>query len=308
MMQAMINSQQQQTDRLIAKLGPRAGCEMSDSQPRPSTSRHSRSNPNETDVVDSHDSCSEGEVDVSENEYDELEGIFSKSGDKDNYDESDVANLVSELKSFFEDSKETSTDVRSELASTVSDGIRNNVNMKKLKVIMDKYKRPRNCEALIVPAVKEELDVSAMGNTSVNIKDLLVKSMDTIRLMSGAISELNKRRRDGFKPDLSGPYKRLCSTKITTSKWLFGDDLGKKIKEISDSKQLSKKMGENLRRNSLTDIGRTITDNLIRATQSTILVADTGSTPTEVVTPRLNNRTSSRSLFLQKREGERKLQ
>ncbi|XP_046548524.1 uncharacterized protein LOC124258492 [Haliotis rubra] len=243
MMRAMIDAQQKQTDRLMAKLGPRLGYEISDSQPGPSTS-----------------------------------GLEQSKPDKQDDGESDVAGLVAELKSFFDDTDETSPNVRAELASTVSDGIRNVVNIKKIKAIMEKYKRPGNCEGLLVPQVNDEiwrqartfahtrdiqhqhtqalitkalipviqatdhLMAAALGETPVNVKELLVKSMDAIRLLSGAISEVNKKRREGFKPEVGAPYKRLCTEKVTTTKYLFGDDLPKKVKDISDSKQLGLKM------------------------------------------------------------------
>ncbi|XP_046584223.1 cyclin-K-like [Haliotis rubra] len=57
------------------------------------------------------------------------------------------------------------------------------------------------------------------------------------------VKPVASKRREAFKPDLSGPYKRLCQPNaVVTTANVFGDELGKKIEDITDSKHLTSKL------------------------------------------------------------------
>ena len=43
------------------------------------------------------------------------------------------------------------------------------------------------------------------------------------------------RRRDLIKPELNQGFKQLCSTNVPVTEELFGDDLHKQVKDISES-------------------------------------------------------------------------
>ena len=53
------------------------------------------------------------------------------------------------------------------------------------------------------------------------------------------------KRRELIKPDLESPFKKLCKPEIAPTTKLFGDDLSKQLKELTEvsrvGKQLQKK-------------------------------------------------------------------
>ena len=50
------------------------------------------------------------------------------------------------------------------------------------------------------------------------------------------------KRREIIKPDLNPPYTRLCMEEIKPSTKLFGDDLSKHLKEMSEVKRAGQQM------------------------------------------------------------------
>ena len=68
--------------------------------------------------------------------------------------------------------------------------------------------------------------------------------MDGVLLMANANIELNLRRREALKPELHTSYRYLCapSNPITTE--LFGDDLPKAVKHITDTNRITSKLSK----------------------------------------------------------------
>ena len=52
-----------------------------------------------------------------------------------------------------------------------------------------------------------------------------------LTLIAHSVYELNLSRRELIRPDLNEQYKQLCSSQTPISKFLFGDDLPKAVKE-----------------------------------------------------------------------------
>ncbi|XP_046575441.1 uncharacterized protein LOC124283427 [Haliotis rubra] len=201
---------------------------------------------------------------------------------KGNPEDDNIITLMADFHEFFGEDDDTSESLREDLAKSVNEGMTKSPHMGKLKEVMGRYKRPKNCEALRVPKANEEiwqqakpatrtkdlraqqtqgLMVKAMipliqltdalmsaivTKSEVDIKDTLMKATDAIRLLAGAHGDLNTKRREGFKTDLKGPYKKLCFAMPgkNSGTYLFGDELGKRIKDISDASQLGCKLGQ----------------------------------------------------------------
>ncbi|XP_046553072.1 uncharacterized protein LOC124262610 [Haliotis rubra] len=223
--------------------------------------------------------------DISADESDLFDSLLNschqEKFDNDTNNEDDISainELVCDLRDFFGNDEDTSEKIRTDLAQTVNDGVSKQPTMAKIKTVMDRYKRPENCEGLTVPRINEEIWHQAKAHTKskdlksqhlqgllikamiplvqitdslmavvtdgkeLDIKGTMRKAMDTIRLLAAAHADLNTKRRESFKQDLSGPYKRLCSASGPTTKYLFGDDLTKRIKEISEANRLGKKI------------------------------------------------------------------
>ena len=79
-----------------------------------------------------------------------------------------------------------------------------------------------------------------------NVRETVDQVMDCIAIFHNANWNLNMRRRDVIKPDVHSPYTRLCKEDIKSSSKLFGDDLSKYLKEMTDAK----KAGQQMQRNS----------------------------------------------------------
>ena len=71
---------------------------------------------------------------------------------------------------------------------------------------------------------------------------LVNQLMDGVLLMANSNTQLNLRRREALKPELHTSYHYLCapSNPITTE--LFGDDLPKAVKDITDTNRITSKL------------------------------------------------------------------
>ena len=56
--------------------------------------------------------------------------------------------------------------------------------------------------------------------------------------MGHSINEVNIKRRELIKPDLNDQFKQLCGSHTPVTRLLFGDDLPKSVKEISETNKL----------------------------------------------------------------------
>ena len=57
---------------------------------------------------------------------------------------------------------------------------------------------------------------------------------ESFLLLSTANFELNSVRKEFIKPDLNPQLSNLCKPSNKVTKWLFGDDLGKQVKEMQE--------------------------------------------------------------------------
>ena len=70
-----------------------------------------------------------------------------------------------------------------------------------------------------------------------NTREVLNQVMDAIAILGNANWRLNMKRREIIKPELNPPYTRLCKEEIKPSQKLYGDDLPKHLKEMTDAKR-----------------------------------------------------------------------
>jgi hypothetical protein len=66
--------------------------------------------------------------------------------------------------------------------------------------------------------------------------------MDSVALLGNANWKLNMKRRELIKPDLNPPITRLCREEIKPTLKLFGDDLPKHMKDMSEATKVGKQM------------------------------------------------------------------
>lgn len=75
-----------------------------------------------------------------------------------------------------------------------------------------------------------------------DVKNHLALANDTLTMMQIAFADLSQRRRHFLKPDLTKEFKTLCAVDNSVTSKLFCDDLDNHINEITDARQLSRKI------------------------------------------------------------------
>ena len=193
----------------------------------------------------------------------------------------EAVDVLTGLEAFYDASEQVAPDVDGQLANIVGNLCRTKLAEDKLKEKLSAYVRPGNCEQLTLPRVNPEIWEKLSPNTrSADIKlqrvqnanvqamiaithatDTLVAAtksgenfskekltttittlVDGLALMANATQELNQRRREGQRTDLNVAYKGLCNNDTGMSRFLYGDDLPARIKEINETNRVGSKL------------------------------------------------------------------
>lgn len=244
-------------------------------------------NPSETVLEELSDSAS-SHVDVEANltelldEIEENEGkneAGESSGEKSQHEECEDE-LLSEIAGDFTEDTDIGPDINKKLASIINDSVSKKVSGDKVKELLGKYPRPKNCTTQVPkvnPAIwtklspptkskdikmqkmqkyleKTILSLSVLSDSILSAKinktpekmdlnDILRKILDAITLTGLAQQELNLKRRELMKPDMNPEYRQLCSAQVPVTKLLFGDDLPKSIKDLKETNKVAGKLG-----------------------------------------------------------------
>lgn len=156
----------------------------------------------------------------------------------------------------------------------------------KLKTLLDKYKRPENCEDIKATKVnpeiwnqlnpnKRKVDLqlsnmqqvvrkatfgtlqttnvllqNASGSTNSN---LIIQSVDVVALLGHVNTQLAQFRREQIKPALKQEYSTICTAEVPlTSQYLFGDELAKQLRDAKESSKISQSVGHSAQRRPYT--------------------------------------------------------
>ncbi len=185
----------------------------------------------------------------------------------------------------------TGPTVNEKLSRFVNKRFESRMTTDKVKEKMEKFCVPENCDRVHVPAVNlpvwsnlnrytrgmdirmsniQRTLVSAssaivecletLSNTETKIDDstgtsLLGKLTDSVAMIGHAHYDLSLRRREILRPSIQEQYKPLCGQNVPVTKWLFGDDLQKEMKEVRETGRIGKSFakshwskGDNFRR------------------------------------------------------------
>ena len=82
--------------------------------------------------------------------------------------------------------------------------------------------------------------ITAPGMPSKN--EVVNNLMDGVLLLANANMELNVCRREALRPELNASYRYLCAPSNPISSELFGDDLPKAVKDITDTNRITSKL------------------------------------------------------------------
>ena len=159
--------------------------------------------------------------------------------------------------------------VNETLARVVNSGIRAKIDRNVAKELCEKFVRPRNCEALVVPKINKELwNTSAFKKTTkegdkcfqtaqrymsqgliplVSLMDKLLETdqaeefrlaKESFQLLAYAHRDISNIRRQQLKGVVSDKYKQLCNDSTPLTGNLLGDDLEKQIKTLDEMRKV----------------------------------------------------------------------
>lgn len=82
-------------------------------------------------------------------------------------------------------------------------------------------------------------------STSLQLNELITNNIDVVALLGHAAHELSHLRREKLKPALKPAYYALCSSETITAstKYLFGDDLAKQIRDAKATNRIGNAVG-----------------------------------------------------------------
>ena len=106
-------------------------------------------------------------------------------------------------------------------------------------------KKLQNVQASIVKgAISLAKMANVMGQSeNPEMSELLSTVMESLALFGHANRQLCMFRREAMKPDMKGEYSHLCSHNLKFTDYLFGDDVPKTVKDISDCSKISNRLG-----------------------------------------------------------------
>ncbi|XP_030839170.1 uncharacterized protein LOC115923104 [Strongylocentrotus purpuratus] len=145
----------------------------------------------------------------------------------------------------------------SELANSASYLMGHNLEEKTIEETATKYPCPANCILMDAPKVNTAIWENLPAETRSRdlklqrIQKALTKGIgafvqtldshnmsdtqqDALALLCNANFEMNCMRKDMIRPDMNKNYTHLCKPANPVTKLLFGDELGKKVKDLQD--------------------------------------------------------------------------
>lgn len=182
--------------------------------------------------------------------------------------------ILQNLEKNYKASDQEGPDIHASLAKIITNMITEKSDDDKVNELRKRYPKPKNCELLTETSVNlaiwnnlsEKARISDIklqrsqkslvkGTTAVitvvnevlnepewppkqKVVDTL---MDSVQLLTNANRELNIRRREALRPELHSSYRHLCSASNPITRELFGDDLTKAVKDITDTNRITSK-------------------------------------------------------------------
>ena len=183
--------------------------------------------------------------------------------------------ILGQLQKEFDLAEHKGAEINANLAAIVSKLLKEETEEDKLTEIKKRYPGPRNCERLAETRVnlpiwnnllekarsadiklqkvqkspvKGATAVASVVNNLITAPGMPSKNevvnnfMDGVLLLANANMELNVRRREALRPELHASCRYLSAPSNPISSELFGDDLPKAVKDITDTNRITSKL------------------------------------------------------------------
>ena len=177
---------------------------------------------------------------------------------------------LKQLGEMLEDTEATCDEVIPRLATIIENRWNKKLAPEKLTLIHEKYQRPANCPAVVsvkvnpeiwakLPTYQQRVDtnvskiqesvrkaalislktaqaLSSSKPAELDVKQLLTQQVDLLALLGHINHELSSLQRYKIKSVLKPEYSSICTIEDgTQSKFLFGDDLPKRLKDAKEA-------------------------------------------------------------------------
>jgi hypothetical protein len=96
-----------------------------------------------------------------------------KCNEPEPVDMQEVNELMNEMSEFYDESEETSDLIEERLAKTINTSLRANISESKFKETKSKFKRPQNCQNLLIPTVNEIVWTKGIPNSLSYVLEIL---------------------------------------------------------------------------------------------------------------------------------------
>ncbi|XP_038075331.1 uncharacterized protein LOC119743061 [Patiria miniata] len=188
--------------------------------------------------------------------------------------------LLSEMATLVEGDDKVGPAINEKLAGTINALARGKIAPEKLEEKVKQYDKPKNCPNLSLTKVNPEIwaffkpatrarDVkwqkvqgyimhaltaitmttdkllnarNSKDQPNLDTAELIRMLVDAVAMLGAGNAQLNYRRRDLIRPDLSQKYAPLCSSQTQCTSFLFGDDLVQACKAIQETNKLGSKV------------------------------------------------------------------
>ena len=208
------------------------------------------------------------------------EKLFSlPQSNETSHSEAEEEKFLASLSKSFETSEKATAEIMPHLADIAGKRLGKKFALEVLKTLLERHGKPAKCTSItnvkVNPEIWGKLNASKrtqdlrlskthqtlqrvafitleMADCLLNQKDpeldktsLVSNAVDSIALLGHEANDIATFRREQIKPALREEYRQLCCADIAPGKWLFSEDLPKRLQEIKETNRLAKEVAIN---------------------------------------------------------------
>ena len=201
---------------------------------------------------------------------DAIDQLAGESDEKEEISPTGDSDFLTGIHAFFEKEEKLGPPIDKHTADVLEAALRSVVPVSKQAELLETILRPENCDALLVPRINPEIwrnmkkptrqadgewrklqQMISKAITAVIVAvELLRQNMvkeakasfaESVKVLAMIFTNISTKRKELISPDLLPSYRQLCLPSRPVTASLFGDDLQKDIKEISETFRLGAK-------------------------------------------------------------------